>query len=254
MDASAGEQGFDWRDGEAYAPLLGADRSLLAWEWLRRDGRYVEVATKALSARMTTACPEEFGLVGFESPHLAVPRARPIWAAQVHPYVLFAERRGDSGVSDGFDLERFGDVATLAVHHQGERLLLSDGLRTIRLDAPAGTFRHGRVCLRYRLEGIAAAKRPLLTLQRLLALCRSGRFSHLLHPPERRARRWILMLRALDALEAGADQREIARELLSPTAGEPRWRSREPSIRSQAQRLVRSVRLFSAGGYRALLG
>jgi hypothetical protein len=57
-----------------------------------------------------------------------------------------------------------------------------------------------------------------------------------------------------DTLTAGADQREIAQELLSPTAGVPRWRSRESSVRSQAQRLVRSARGFAAGGYRALLG
>jgi hypothetical protein len=32
-----GPSGFDWRDAAAYAPLLEADRSLFAWEWLRRD-------------------------------------------------------------------------------------------------------------------------------------------------------------------------------------------------------------------------
>jgi hypothetical protein len=64
----------------------------------------------------------------------------------------------------------------------------------------------------------------------------------------------VLMLRTWDALTAGADQREIAGELLSRTAVAPRWRSREPSVRSQAQRLVRLARLFSAGGYRVLLG
>jgi len=54
------------------------------------------------------------------------------------------------------------------------------------------------------------------------------------------------MLRAWDALSAGADRREIARELLSLAAGESRWRSRQSSVRSQAQRLVRSARAFAA--------
>jgi hypothetical protein len=63
-----------------------------------------------------------------------------------------------------------------------------------------------------------------------------------------------MMIRAADALAAGAGQREIAEVLLSRSVGEPRWRGREPSIRSQAQRLVRSARLMAAGGYRSLLG
>jgi hypothetical protein len=135
-----------------------------------------------------------------------------------------------------------------------EHLLLSDGIRTLRLDGQPGTSADGPVCLRYMLQGVARAERPLLTLRRLLALCRGGSFPRSLWRREPRARRWILMLRAWDTLTAGADQREIAQELLSPTAGVPRWRSRESSVRSQAQRLVRSARGFAAGGYRALLG
>ena len=34
----------DWRDAAAYEPLLEADRSLIAWEWLRRDRGYREAA------------------------------------------------------------------------------------------------------------------------------------------------------------------------------------------------------------------
>ena len=61
------------------------------------------------------------------------------------------------------------------------------------------------------------------------------------------------MLRASDALAAGATQREIAATLLSRSAAEPLWRSRESSIRSQAQRLVRAARNMGAGGYRCFL-
>jgi hypothetical protein len=61
------------------------------------------------------------------------------------------------------------------------------------------------------------------------------------------------MLRAADALAAGAGQREIAQLLLSEEAGEPRWRTRAPSLRSQAQRLVRAARRMESGSYRELL-
>lgn len=245
--------GPDWRDAAAYAPLLDADRSLFAWEWLRRNPRYRDAAFKTLAtaSRDVRLGAADFGLVAFECPNRSVPNARPMWSAHVHPYVLAAEAGGRARPTDLFDPDR---MAALRVVAGGlEHLLLSDGLRMIRLDAPSGTFASGPVSLRYRLEGIAAAERPLLALRRFLAICRRGQFSRSLHRRELSARRWILMLRANDALTAGADQREIAQELLSRTATEPGWRSREPSVRSQAQRLVRSARALSGGEYRALL-
>ena len=242
----------DWCDSAAYEPLLCADRSLFAWEWLRRNRDYIEAA-EANGGPDTS--PLSFGLVRFERPERGVPEARPLWAAAQHPYVLRVAGGGGEGApEDSFDLGKFAKLSTLAESIAIEHLLLSDGLRTVRLDGPRGAFTSGPRTLRYSLQGLAAAERPLLALRRFLALCRSGFFSRSLHPPESRARRWILMLRAHDALAAGATQRDIARALLSRTATEPRWRSREPSVRSQAQRLVRSSVEFARAGYRLLLG
>lgn len=249
--------GADWRDAAAYASLLDADRSLIAWEWLRRDPLYRAAADRALAIRSDQrredAAAVAFGLVGFEAPHLAVPHARPLWRSQLHPEVLTVERAAGGAAEDQMDLERMAEFVTLVRGTSGEFLLLSDGLRTIRLDGPGGTFRGEPARLRYRLEGLVTVGPMLLTLRRFVALCRTGHFARSLHPREPRARRWILMLRAWDALCNGAGQREIAEVLLSRSAGEPRWRSREPSLRSQAQRLVRSARAFAAGGYRDLL-
>jgi hypothetical protein len=250
--------GLDWRDAAAYAPLLEADRSLFAWEWLRRDGRYRAAAEAALSQRGAErrhdSAAAAFGLVGFEDPHLRVPDARPLWRAEIHPHVLGAERCARGMGEDAFPFGRLSQRAVLIPGQASEHLLLSDGLRAVRLDGSRGAFTGGAAPLRYCLEGLASLEPPLLTLRRLLALCRTGRFSRTLHPRELRARRWILMLRAWDAIAAGACQREIAGELLSRTVNAPRWRTRESSIRSQAQRLVQSARAFASGGYRELLG
>lgn len=252
MEAKAGS-GFDWRDAAVYAPLLDADRSLFAWEWLRRNATYRAAARQDLAGgRAGHERARAFGLVTFEPPELAVPRARPLWDSDIHPQVLAVDR-GNGGEENAFRLDRLGQLATLHQVSDTEHLLLSDGRRTIRLDAPLGTFGAEPVCLRYRIAGLAAAEPGVLTLRRFLALCRTGRFSTELHPREPRARRWVLMLRTWDGLAAGADQREIAEVLLSPSAAQPRWRSSAPSLRSQAQRLVRSARGFAAGGYRALL-
>lgn len=246
----------DWEDAAVYAPLLDADRSLFAWEWLRRDVGYRAAARQALGSTEAApaARPQSWGLHAFENPDLPAPDARPIWRAAVHPYVL-AARAGRSGAApDRFDLARFGPLAHVFTDEAGsEHLLLSDGHRAIRIDVLAGGLSSGPRELRYLLGGLGAAEKPLLTLRRLLALARTGRFSRALHAREARARRWVLVLRANDGLAAGADQREIATLLLSRSASEPRWRDSAPSVRSQAQRLVRAARQMAAGGYRELL-
>lgn len=244
----------DWRDAAAYAPLREADRSLFAWEWLRRDPGYRAAAERGLCA--TDSCGDEgaaaFGLVRFEPPDRPVPFSRPLWRAEIYSWLLEVEPVAGAAV-DTFDVARVGEFATLATTGAGDQLLLSDGLSAVRLDAPRCTFSRGGVCLRYRLEGLVSIQPRLLTLQRFLAVLRSGRFPRALHPSERRAERWILLLRAFDAASAGASQREIADILLRSSASAPRWRSREPSVRSRAQRLVRAARVFAVGGYRELL-
>jgi len=246
--------GFDWRDAAAYAPLLGADRSLFAWEWLRRDPEYLAAARCAQRQLPAFENPAaaRFGLVAFEHPGLGVPEARPLWRSGIHPLVLAVEP-GAGSPEDSFLLDRLSRYSTLVAGAKSEHLLLSDGFRAIRIDAPAGTFGTAPVFLRYRLEGFASAKEQLLTLQRFLALFRTGGFARSLHPQERSARRWILILRARDALSAGASQRQIAQGLLSSSVAEPRWRIREPSVRLQAQRLLRSATKLGNGGYRCFL-
>jgi hypothetical protein len=248
----------DWRDAQAYAPLLDADRSIFAWEWLRRDRAYRAAARAAAFGGAAVCCerprPEHWGLHAFEGPELAAPHARPVWTAQVHPPVLMAVAAGAGSGADAFDLGQFRSIATLVRTAAGrEHLLLSDGLRTVRLDILAGSIDAGPVNLRYLLSGLESSEKPLVTLRRLIALHKTRHFSLSLHRREVRARRWVLSLRAFDALVAGADQRKIAAVLLSGMAVEPRWRSHASSLRSQVQRLVRTARHMASGGYRALL-
>lgn len=245
--------GIDWRDARAYAQLHAADRSLFAWEWLRRDVRYRAAAAAAHGGTGADARAAAFGLVAFEPPQRAVPAARPLWTSAVNPQVLAVCAGRGRNAGDRFDAARLGGLVTLVAGAACDHLLLSDGLRALRLDAPAGTFTAGPAALRYLIEGIVAAEPPLRTLRRFLALCRTGGFACSLHRAERRAQRWILILRARDAIAAGAPQREIADVLLSRRASGPHWRSSDPSLRAQAQRLVRAARCFAAGSYLTLL-
>jgi len=253
------EPAAEWKEGDAYASLLRADRAILAWEWLRRRADYRLAAghlypRPGIAAQPADRGAERWGLHGFEPSDLPAPCARPLWRAEFHPYVLEVAAAPGTCGDDSFDLVRFAGQAKLALSPQGaEHLLLTDGLRTIRLDVIEGSLRSGPVQLHYRISGMDAAQAPLLTLRRLLAFGRHGRFLNALHPPEARARRVILLLRAHDALATGATQRQIAEVLLDATASRTSWRSESPSLRSQAQRLIRGAREMLSGGFWQLL-
>lgn len=251
----------DWRDAAAYQPLLRAERSGFAWEWLRRQPAYRSAALKSFQAGPQFASqvfPEDpgalsWGLHRFEDPDLVVPEARPIWSSSRLQLVLKAT--AETSIADGnaFILEHFSQLASMCSGPTGERLLLSDGYHSIRVDVEGASLLSGPVMLQYGLRGFAALDRPLLVLRRLRALVATGSFSRSLHQPERRARRHILLLRTRDALAAGASQRAIAAELLGSGATQERWRVQAGSLRSQVQRLVRGARRMEQGGFRELL-
>lgn len=86
----------NWRNAAAYAPLVDADCSLFAWEWLRRDPDYrlaaLDAARSTGDAHVEGPSAMRFGLVAFEPPGRAVPDARPLWTARAHPPVLHVGR------------------------------------------------------------------------------------------------------------------------------------------------------------------
>jgi len=254
----------DWRDEEAYRELLPLERAGFAWEWLRRNRVYREAASTAHPndrppslgrVRDAHAAAAHWGLHAFESPDRNALAARPVWHSAVHSLVLEASAESvGPRVEDAFDLVRFATLATLVRHERGEHLLLSDGVRSLRLDLIGASLVSGPVRLHYRLTGFSGLDRSLLVLRQLLALWASGTFQTSLYPPWTKAARAILLLRTHDALTAGVSQREIAATLLSREAREDRWRIEAPTLRSRVQRLVRGARALAGDGYLSLLG
>lgn len=154
---------------------------------------------------------------------------------------------------DALDLRALGVEAHVVRRRTGEALLLRQGLRTLRLDARTGTFLDGAVRLRYSIEGIRNLGHQLLTLRRLVALRRLGRLPSSLYPIERRVDRWILVLRVLDAVSAGASQKQMAEALFGPARVLSDWRSNSDYLRLRVQRLVRTGTALVGGGYRSVL-
>jgi len=136
-----------------------------------------------------------------------------------------------------------------------EHLLIGDGTCQVRLDVTDGTVLEGPVWLRFEFTGLAGMEVKLLTLRRLVALVRLGRFPRGLFPlpPVRRARRWMMALRALDARRAGATHREIAAALFGETRVAADWDGSSAYLRCRVQRLIRLGEALVQGGYRDLL-
>jgi hypothetical protein len=228
----------DWRDPAAY-PFERLDRAGFAWEWLRRDPGYREASRQHFLPFDGAAA--RWGLVRFEPAELAAPHARAFWRADIDGEVL---------VADALDVDarhhaalRLGEIAALlSVTSMGNVtcLLVTDGWRRLRIDLHGDVAVDRTLLPRWRLAGMEL-RLQLRALTRLAAVYRSGDFPSRLWPRDPRTRRWILALRAHDALSAGARHRDLA-ALLGGDASSERWRVREPTIRLQAQRLAMLAR------------
>lgn len=202
------------------------------------------------------ARPSDWGLLFKEDPTRCSADARLFWRADHDPSVLsVVAEKATSDRAKCFDIDSLPIAPTILEAPDGrEHLSLCDGQRRVRLDVKSGSLQQGPVTLHYQLAGLHSVEPRLLTLQRLLAFCRLGRFAIGLDPPEKRAGRWITMLRAYDATHAGASQREIASELFGPDRVRDEWRSSSDSLRLRIQRMVRGGNELVKGGYRGLLG
>lgn len=133
-----------------------------------------------------------------------------------------------------------------------EHILFSDGARHLQLAVTTGSVLEGPVYLRYLLSGFRHMESQILTLQRLCRLCRLDRLPRGLYPPEPRAGRWLMMLRAWDGVQAGASQREIAALFFGGKRVREDWNA--GFLRTRIQRLIRGAEELVEGGYRKLLG
>ncbi|WP_419808606.1 DNA -binding domain-containing protein [Sphingomonas sp.] len=139
------------------------------------------------------------------------------------------------------------------VDQWGEYVVLSDGLRRIRIDVAGGYLGHEPVLLVYAIEGSRSAISKVLPLRRAIEITARRRFPIRLFAPEPRAQRALTLLRVHDALADGATHRQIAAALFGEDRARLAWNGTSDSLRSQVRRLVAAARALSLGGYQKLL-
>jgi hypothetical protein len=178
-----------------------------------------------------------------------------VWRAESDPGVVRVEAVSPAPDDQlNFDLWKLGvRVLVLRAPSGTEHLLIGDDACQVRLDVVAGTVLEGPVQFRYDLACAVGLEAKLLTLQRLVALLRLGRFPKKLVLEDQRTRRWMMALRALDARRAGASHREIATALFGAASVEADWKGRSAYLRCRVQRLIRLGESLAQGGYRNLL-
>lgn len=161
----------------------------------------------------------------------------------------------DPAHPDSLHLDRLLPWLMIATDGQGrEHAVLSDGWHHIRLDVEEGRLTgQEAVLLHYRLSGLASAENRVLSLRRLLDLCRHRRFARTLYPRDPGIERLIDMLRVHDAVRDGASQREIGAALFGDERVARDWSGESDSLRSRVRRLAREARDMARGGYRQLM-
>lgn len=180
-----------------------------------------------------------------------------MWHAALDPAILTVHAEpADPAHPDAIPLAAMERWLTVVNGTDGrEHAVLSDGCHHLRLDVEAGRMGgEEAVILGYSLRGLRSAAPRLLTLRRLIGLCRHRRFVPTLFPADPRLPRLVAMLRVSDALADGASQREIAAALFGADAVARGWNGRTDALRSRMRRLVRDARMMRSGGYRRLLG
>ncbi len=231
-----------WRNAINYKSLLIADRRCFAWEWLRRTDTY------RAAYRDQSLSPSAFGLLGYEDPTLATPKARPIWSPDIDAKVLASRANGKLRANgDMLDIRTLANFASVKVDDtQSEHWLLTDGHWTVRLDLHDGTLLGGPLLLEHHMHGFKSADAKMTTLRQLAALAENGAMPPSLTPRESRASRWILELRTADALASHATQQDMARAFYGDAIAKEQWRIESGTYRLRVRRLVRAARAHLA--------
>lgn len=241
----------DWPCSAAYVYVLHLEPGSRAWEYLRRNPRYVRdwmrhrrSASHAVAAR--------WGLASLVDPRLDGRAASPIWTSSAAPPVALVRDRmrrlkARTASADLFCLWRLAGRKRLFHDGSGLRLTVHFLTREVQMrmsdDLGDGDRFAYQVPATADDRGVSAALRafrslngPELTLER----------------PSRADLFHVRALQVLDGLSAGASQRELGIAIFGRAAVDRGWQP-DGALRAQVRYLIRRARALVAGEYRSLI-
>lgn len=236
----------DWRSAESYRPLLAADSAVWAWEFGRRAARRNGGGEPSRSPGLCFAGP---GPHGDRAPAV-------LWNWRVDPSAPVLEvEPASAGEPSVLDLRALTLPVLVARGEDGEQhALVSEGQSRLRLAVVRGDVLSGPVACRYRLPRREFAGASLDGLRQILALSATGHLPRGAVRPRAKVARWVEVLQAYDARQAGASQRQIAILLFGQARVREDWSGASDYMRMRVQRLLRAAEDMVAGRYRALCG
>lgn len=210
-----------------------------AWEFLRRDPDYPTTYAKYL--------------LQLADPGQDARQAEVFWRKDICSSVLPVESIPVSTTKSPQLLSLDGMRCHVAVieDEDTQHVLFCDEGRFLQLEVHGPLT--GAVLLTPALLLAEEAPSRLIALRRLSDLVARRSLRPELYPPERRAARFMMMIKALDGAIMNLCRRDIAVRLFGVERVTKEWSDPGNHMRDQVRRAIRSGRRMMAGGYRRLL-
>ena len=244
-----------WTCSAAYVYALRLDPACRAWEYLRRNPRYVR-DWERYRRRASHGIAARWGLETLVDPRLDARQVSPVWViAAPSPVMLVREETGPprkrETVEERFSLWRLAGRKILFEAEDGIRLATYSSGRDVGLRL--GDYLCDGDRFAYQIPAVAderAAWSAVKSFRGLNVGCGSGKDA--LRRPGRADLFHVRALQVLDGLAAGASQREIAVTLVGVAAVARGWLP-DGALRAQVRYLIRRARALMAGEYRTLI-
>lgn len=245
-----------WACSAAYVYVLHLDPGSRAWEYLRRNSRYVHDwmhHRRSPSQRIAV----RWGLESLVDPRLDARQVSPGWAVgDLAPITLARDEmlHAQTGLDavGRFSLWKLAGRKSLVEEGGGTRLVLNSSVRPVQVRLGGHLGDGDRFTY---LIPAAADERAVWTaltgFRALMPVSGGGSASS----PERPGRSDVFHVRALqvlDGLAAGGTHRELAVALFGVRAVARDWQP-DSALRAQLRYLIRRARALMEGGYRSLV-
>jgi hypothetical protein len=244
-----------WACSAAYVYVLHLDPGSRAWEYLRRNPRYVRDwmrYRRSSSQRIAV----RWGLASLVDPRLDARQVSPVWAVgDLAPVTLVRDEmhhaQTDLDAVGQFSLWKLAGRKSLVEEGGETRLVLNSSVRAVQVRLGGHLGDGDRFA--YQIPAAAdegAAWTALTGFRALIPVSGEGNASS----PERPSRSDLFHVRALqvlDGLAAGGTHRELAVALFGVRAVAQGWQP-DSALRAQLRYLIRRARALMEEGYRPL--
>ena len=245
-----------WTCSAAYAYTLHLEPGSRAWEYLRRNPRYVRdwVRYRRKASHRIAA---RWGLGALVDPQLDARQVSPVWSiAAPSPVTLVRDetcvQRKRAMVAELFSLWRLAGRKSLFEDGGGLRLVARSLPQEVQMRLGGHLGDGDRFA--YQIPGAADDRVVLgaVTAFRALIPVSGGGREPPLGRPGRADLFHVRALQVLDGLAAGASQRELAIALFGITAVARAWQP-DGALRAQVRYLIRRARALMEWEYRGLI-